>query len=223
MASIAEFTLSSADFPLGEVFEEYPDVRFELDRVVPTADTVMPYFWVLGQPGDMPGVLADLEDLEELRSVVLMEDLGDEGLFRAEWEPEYLGIMSAIEATGVTVLTASGSADGWVFQLRAGSSETFSEFTAFCDEHGIDVSLTRLSRLSEMTGGVEYGLTGDQREALVLAYEEGYYDEPRATDLETLAGEIGISRPAFSARLRRGYRNFVENALLEAPDDRDST
>lgn len=223
MTSIAEFTLPAAEFPLGRVFEDRPGVTLELDRVVPSGDTVMPYFWVQDPDRDLDGVLAVFTDLPELRSAVLMEDLGEKGLFRAEWEPDYLGIMRAIAATGVTVLAASGSKDGWVFELRATTGDQLSAFQRYCEDHGIDVTLTRLSRLTEMTTGTEYGLTPGQHEALALAYHEGYYAEPRETDQETLAAQLGVTRQALSARLRRGYRNLIENTIIHSPETTDDS
>lgn len=217
MISIAEFTLPAASFPLGRVFENDPEARFELDRVIPVEDTFMPYFWVYDS--DVDDVLAVFEDLPELRSVVLMEDLGDKGLFRAEWNPEFKGVMDAIVEAGVTVLSAKGSADGWVFELRTETSEAFSTFQQYCEDHGVDVSLTRLGHVSEEADDVDPALTREQREALLLAFREGYYDDPRGTDLDSLASQLGITRQAFSSRLRRGYRNFIQHSLVQGQRD----
>ena len=214
MTTIAEFTLPSAAFPLGRVFESLPQATLELDRVVPTGDTVMPHFWVRAPGADFEAVLRVFDGLDEIRDVVLMEEIGDRALFRAEWAPEYLGIMRAITESGVTVLSATGSKDGWFFEFRAEGAQ-LTAFQEYCDDHGIDVSLARLSRLSKMTDSCEYGVTAEQQEALVLAYADGYYDSPRRTDLETLAGQFGISRQALSARLRRGYGNLIEHTLLQ--------
>ncbi len=221
MTSIAEFTLAPADFPLGRIFEERPEVTLDLDRVVPSGDTVMPYFWVQDPDGELEAILRVFEGLPELRSAVLMEELGDRGLYRAEWKPEYMGIMRAIAETGVTVVSATGTRTGWVFELRAGSVDRFSAFRQYCADHDIEVTLTRLNRLSEMTAGTEYGLTPEQREALLLAYNRGYYSDTRETDQETLAGELGISRQAFASRLRRGYRNLIEGTIVGDPRNGD--
>ena len=153
------------------------------------------------------------DGLPELRSAVLMGDLGDRGLFRAEWVPEYMGIMGAIAATGVTVVSASGSREGWAFELRAATAEQLSAFQRYCVGHDIDVTLARLNRLSEMTTGAEYTLTPEQREALLLAYDDGYYDDSRGSDQEAIASQLGISRQALSSRLRRGYRSLIESTI----------
>lgn len=137
---------SSGRFPLGRVFETRPQVTLERDRVVPSGDTVMPYFRVFDPDRDRNGVLPIFDGLPELRSAVLMEDLGESGLFRAEWEPDHLGIMNAIATTGVTVLSASGSRDGWTFELRSPTVSRFSAFQQYCAERDIDVTLVRLNQ-----------------------------------------------------------------------------
>lgn len=45
-------------------------------------------------------------------------------------------------------------------------------------------------------------LSGEQREALELAVERGYYDRPRAVSVEELADELGVPRSTLQYRLR---------------------
>ncbi len=214
MVSIAEFTLPPAEFPLGRLFEDRPDATLELDRIVPSSDTVMPFFWVTDPQGDMAMVRDFFADLPELRGVDLLVDRGERGLFHAEWEPAYLGIMEAIGETDVTVIAASGSAESWQFEMRAMDSTAFSAFQERCEELGLDVALSRLSHVTEMTPVTQYELTPEQHEALVLAYEQGYYDHPRPVNQDALAAQLGISRQAFGSRLRRGYRSLIRTTLV---------
>ncbi|UPV99855.1 hypothetical protein M0R88_15215 [Halorussus gelatinilyticus] len=156
MTSIADFTLAADGFPLGKAFEEFPDAVFELDRGVPSDDTVMPYFWVTDASADMTDVRDLLDGLPELRSAVLMEDLGDRGLFRAEWEPEFLGIMTAIAETDVTVISATGSRNGWTFELRGETSDALAS----------RLGISRQAFASRLRRGyrtiVENGLAGEE-------------------------------------------------------------
>ena len=55
MATVAEFTLDSHEFPLGTVFAELPAVTVQLERVVPDANGVIPYFWFRGTETDTHG------------------------------------------------------------------------------------------------------------------------------------------------------------------------
>ena len=214
MVSIAEFTLPATEFPLGRLFQERPEATMELDRIVPSGDTVMPFFWATDPQGGMEWVRELFADLPELRDVHLLVDRGERGLFHAEWEPEYLGIMAAIGSTDVTVIAASGSIDGWQFEMRAMDVGEFSAFRDRCAELELNVTLKRLSHVTERTPVSEYELTAQQHEALVLAYERGYYDEPRPVTQADLASQLGISRQAFGSRLRRGYRSLIGSTLI---------
>jgi len=56
-------------------------------------------------------------------------------------------------------------------------------------------------------------LTPQQREAIVLAYERGYYRQPRAVSLAELGEELGISESAVSGRLHRGLGVLIGDCL----------
>ncbi|MEA5389123.1 helix-turn-helix domain-containing protein [Haloarculaceae archaeon H-GB11] len=56
-------------------------------------------------------------------------------------------------------------------------------------------------------------MTETQREALVLAYERGYFDSPRKVSLEEVAEELGITQQSLSSRLRRGHRRLIGATL----------
>jgi|AntRauTorcE11898_2_1112593.scaffolds.fasta_scaffold05638_2 hypothetical protein len=220
MSSIAEFVLPADEFPLGATFEVAPEATLELDRVVPLGDTVMPFFWVTVPDGDLERVRERLAGLTELRSVAILETIETRGLFEAEWEPAFIGIMGAIEQAELTVLSASGSADGWTFELRAHDDSAFTVFQEACAEQDIPVSLRRLQQLLPPSNanaevGAGYGLTTGQREALVLAYERGYYDSPGDVTLSALGEELGITGQSVGSRLRRGTSRLIDSTLAD--------
>jgi hypothetical protein len=52
-------------------------------------------------------------------------------------------------------------------------------------------------------------LTEKQEAALLAAWREGYYNQPRSTTTRQVAAKMGISRSAFEERLRK-----AENLLI---------
>ncbi|EMA27353.1 helix-turn-helix domain-containing protein [Halobiforma nitratireducens] len=56
-------------------------------------------------------------------------------------------------------------------------------------------------------------LTPKQWEALELAFDQGYYDQPRSVDLEALSDDLDISKSAVSQRLRAAEATVVESVL----------
>ena len=89
---------------------------------------------------------------------------------------------------------------------------------AECVDEVLDVSIVegesvvRRPPRSSIRVDVE-ALTPKQWEALELAFEEGYYDQPRSVDLETLATELSISKSAVSQRLRSAEARVVGSVL----------
>lgn len=212
MAQEADFTIPAEDFPLGSIFEDLPDAKVELERLIPTNTGVLPYFWVWNHSPER--VLALLESQPAIVSAELVDNVADGALFKATWDTDEKGVLSAIVESGITLLTAEGTSEKWVFKLRAENPVQISEYHQYCRNHGIETTLSRLQSLSEIGTGSQYNLTQAQQEALVLAFNKGYYNDTRETTLEELAKEFGITRTSLSARLRRGYRNLIGSTLI---------
>jgi len=210
MATVMEFTSPAAEFPLGSVFENLPGVTVELERLIPHETLIIPYFWVRG---------VDAEDIEAafgphagVSNIRLVDSIENEYLMRAEWEPEYFGVLSALAKANVVVLSGIGTNDGWRFEVRGESQEAIAEFRDHCQENDIQMAITAVHAMLPIQGE-GYELTETQREALVLAYERGYFDTPRETSLEEIADELGITQQSLSSRLRRGHRRLIGATL----------
>jgi predicted DNA binding protein len=77
----------------------------------------------------------------------------------------------------------------------------------------------RASGRLDSAGGHRFGLTPDQREALVLALNRGYFATPSEVTLDELADELDISRQALSTRIRRGNESILREVLLSTGRD----
>jgi predicted DNA binding protein len=210
MATVMEFTSPAEEFPLGSVFENLPGVTVELERLIPHETLIIPYFWVRGV--DAKDIEAAFEPHAGVSNIRLVDSVADEYLMRAEWEPEYFGILSALAKANVVVLTGIGTQDGWRFEVRGESQEAIAEFRDYCQESDIPIAITAVHAMLPIQGE-GYELTETQREALVLAYERGYFDSPRETSLEEIADELGITQQSLSSRLRRGHRRLIAATL----------
>jgi predicted DNA binding protein len=215
MATIAEFTIPSNAFPLGTIFEDYPNVHVELERVVPTNSALIPYFWVrdLGEDEE-EGVERAFENHPDVIDIRRIDAVDGDYLNRVEWRPNYDGIMEAIVASDVTLVTGTGTATEWTFEVRADERGDIAAFQEHCREHDLPVTLTSVHPLGETAQGVAGNLTEAQREALVLAYEQGYFQTPRETSLADLAEELDITGQSFGSRLRRGTHRLVGSTLV---------
>jgi predicted DNA binding protein len=97
-------------------------------------------------------------------------------------------------------------------RARFPSRDALKAYRDACQQQ--DISFTLVSLYSDEDGGKpRYGMTPPQRDALVLALEQGYFDVPRSTALTELAEQLGLSKQATSARLRRGTAALVRATL----------
>ncbi|WP_255681438.1 helix-turn-helix domain-containing protein [Natrinema sp. SYSU A 869] len=64
-----------------------------------------------------------------------------------------------------------------------------------------------------------FDVTPEQREALLLALERGYFDTPRKVTLTELAEEFDISSQALSDRIRRGVKEVLVKSLAATGDE----
>jgi predicted DNA binding protein len=212
MATVVEFTLNSHEFPLGTVFTELPDVTVQLERIVPDADGVIPYFWVRGTETD--AIIDQFSNHPGVRDIQLVDSVNDEYLLRCRWVSEHESVLDALVDPEVILLSAVGTKEQWTFEIRGESRKAIAKFRIYCHQHDLPITLTELHALEPLEA--QHGLTEKQREALILAFEHGYFDSPRASTLQEIADELGITQQSLSSRLRRGNRRLIEQALIES-------
>lgn len=216
MAIEASLTVKQADFPLSAVFEQLTDVTIELDRIVPTGEAIIPYFWISADDTDK--LNTDLSADLGINQVKVIDKLQKQMFVRIDWNLSHESILTAIVNTDITLLSGIGKEKQWTFELRASEQQQLSDFQTYCQDHDIPIELTELHAISSLRSDREYDLTDGQREALVMAYSSGYFDSPRDATQADLAAELGITRQAVSSRLQRGMRRLVASSLI-TPDE----
>ncbi|WP_266077740.1 helix-turn-helix domain-containing protein [Haladaptatus caseinilyticus] len=210
MNIVVEIQLPTDGFALGELVSTRLDIRIELERIVPTGEGTMPFFWVLG---DDPSFVTDVPSrVTTIDSVEMISETETGALCRAEWSDED-DIHAILVRQGATLLHAEGNCDGWLFRIRFPDHECASRFREACDEASISYEVRRIDSLPELRVK-QYDLTDEQREALVTAFESGYFRVPRETSLSELAESLDISPQAASGRLRRGLDRVLDSTLF---------
>ena len=211
MAIEMEFTVPAEEFPLGSVFENLPGVTVELERLIPHESLTIPYFWVRG--AETREIETKFEQHAGVTDIRLIDNIDDQYLMRAEWVEEYDGLLTALSETNLTVLSAVGTVDGWRFEVRGDTQEAIAEFRNHYQQNSISIDISMVHALLPIQGD-SFKLTETQREALVLAFECGYFDTPRESSLEEIAAELGITQQSLSSRLRRGHRRLISETLI---------
>lgn len=216
MATIAEFSIPASEFALQETLERRPNMVFEVDRVVANAtDSVVPY--ATATQGDFEGLTSLLENDETVEEVELLADTNVKRLYQMIWtmEAQILGYM--VGEQEATVETATAKNDRWYFRVLFPEREALQAADEYARETGCTFNLTQIYGI-DTREQARFELTDEQREALVVAAENGYYQIPRDFDQTDLADELDISHQALSERLRRGIGNLVKNALIVEED-----
>lgn len=217
MSVILKFTIEDEAFQLGRALSPPPDMQIELERIIPTGGMVMPFLWVTG--GETDAFEEKVRTHSAVRGFRALDHIDNSVLYRIEWENQPSELLTAIADSDAVLLEARGN-NPWMFRLRFADHEKLSQFHNYIIEHEIPIHIKRTYTLSEMTAhGHRFGLTTDQREALILALRRGYFASPREVNLDDLADELGISRQAVSTRLRRGNESVLRTALLSSASD----
>jgi len=213
MATEATFTVPSDQFPLGTVFQQLPDVEVELERIIPARDTLIPYFWVRGTVID--DIEAVFTEHPGVKHIEIIDSIQDEYLWRVEWILEYDDVLTVVTETEISLIQAIGTNQQWTFDIRGDHHNDVATFLSRCREVDIPVTLTKLNAITPLETDSEATLTDTQQEALVLAYESGYFESPREVTMEELGEELGISQQAIASRLRRGIKRILAGTLSE--------
>jgi len=219
MSVIAEFSIPGEDFILGRALQETTGLSVELEKMVPTGDASIPYFWVIGENGG--AFDAVLEREPELTSFEVIDELEDRRLYRAAWDHSADTFVQAIIEHDAILQEAGGDGESWSFQLRFPDSHQLSEFHTACREHSIDLTVDRLFNPIEPSSMTARGMTEAQRSLIERVYEEGYFEVPRRITLAEVADDLEVSDQAVNERLRRGLSTLIERTVM-SDTDRDA-
>ncbi|WP_117594851.1 helix-turn-helix domain-containing protein [Haloprofundus halophilus] len=202
------FTVPTAACALGRSIGDDPGTRIEIDRIVPTGDTVIPFFWLLD--GDCDAFTSSARDEPAIDRISVVDRVDEGALLSARWNHGAAGTLRGIVQTDGTLLEARANHAEWHFSVRFDGGDDAAAFRQFCRENEVPISLTRVSAAADRRSDPLSEMTAEQREAMAVAYRAGYFDEPRRVTLDELAAKFGISPRAVAGRLRRGQAKLIE-------------
>lgn len=212
MTVMGEFTVHADDFALHHALSSAPNMVVEIERLVATTeDRIMPHFWVTG--GDHERFESAFQADPTVRQTTRVDQVDDAILYRAEWTENIEAIVYAYVEIGATIIEATGTDERWEVTMRFDDENTVSEFHEYCRANGVSFELDRLYEQAQPMASSQYGLTPKQRETLVTAYEEGFFDVPQRTTMTELADRMGISQQALSKRLHHAHKNLIGSVL----------
>ena len=210
MSIIADFSVPAESFCLGETLQTVPTATVELDRLVAhSPDYVMPFIWVID--ADQQTFDEALADDPSVKEATITDSFDATHLYQVSWAATVSDRLEVILDHEGVILKARGSGDEWRLWVRFGSRNHFGAFQNHFKQFG-DVTLHAITS-PQTPGGIQYGVSDKQRDALLAAYDRGYYDVPRTVSGTELAEQLDVSQQAVSNRLRRGVHTLIKNTL----------
>lgn len=120
----------------------------------------------------------------------------------------------AITAANGVALEMQNEDDAWIITVWMPDRKLLARLWDYAQQNDIDIELLRVNEYASIASG-DSGLTSNQRQALLVALDAGYFEEPRDITLGELASELGISQPAASGLLRRGIRRLIVSNVAD--------
>ena len=143
-------------------------------------------------------VLTDSHDTKVINTTTRV----DEGCFCPVFEGSE--ILPGFEGVGE---------DGVVVSLYISDRDEMKDVLEKLRSTARDLTLLRVGSLDGIDDAAFSDLTDKQRETLVRAVTDGYYDDPPGTTLDDLSDEFGVSKSAVSQRLNRAEAKVVTHAV----------
>lgn len=192
------------------VFDAAPNVEIELESLVPLGGNAIPYVWVWGD--ELVGFERALVEDEAVTAVEVLERVDGGALFRVEWTVDS-PVIECVDRAGGSLMGAHGTAERWELDVWFEAGEDARRFQECCRDRGVPLEVKRLRTVAEAADADDAPVTRRQREALVTAYESGYFERPREATQADVAQQLGISAAATGNRLSRGTANLVKSLL----------
>lgn len=218
MSIFGEFEVPAEGFVFQETFQTEPSMVIEIERVVATDELLTPYFWISDVSLDVFEAAAredpTIEQLERL------DEYDEATLYRAHWTDQIDALIHAYTQVGAAIVDAEGQNNEWILRMRFDDREKLDDFNEYLNDKNISFDLHSLYEITHPRSGSQYGLTRKQTDALITAWEMGYFELPREATMKEVADELGIAPQSLSDRLRRAQNTLFENALrVEGPTD----
>lgn len=140
-------------------------------------------------------------------------ELDDEVVYSFEYGPGATVFSAAIADVNGTSLDWTNDGAAWTVRVWLPDRESLASLWEYATDRDIEFSLKRVCDYAS-PAETDPGLTRNQREAVLLALEMGYFEEPRESTLSEVAAELGISQPAAGGLLRRAIKRLVLSSSL---------
>lgn len=210
--STAQFVLPAEDFALAELFERIPDARAECEPAVANPDD---HALLVVRTDEQQRAVDTVVQSDP--SMVAVERFGERPngcTYRVTWKDQPQQLIQRLVAGDITLLSARGRGGEWKLRVLAPDRDGIARVHEIMDELGCGSDWRRITCFDGSRGSNHADLTEKQREALLEAFEAGYYNIPRDATMSEVADDLGISHQTLSERFRRAYKHLIATELV---------
>ncbi|WP_424003798.1 helix-turn-helix domain-containing protein [Haloarcula salina] len=147
----------------------------------------------------------------------VIETRDDEAIYSFEYTDEAKILSPVISAANGVILDMKNDGSAWILTVWMPERTDLVHLWDYARQNTIDIDLLRVNDYASL-GNTDAGLTDSQRDALLVAFETGYFEEPRNATLSEVAAELDISQPAASGLLRRGTKRLIMSSILDGAE-----
>ena len=228
MAIVTEVRFAHEDGALADTLAALPDVDVTVIREASTDPGGSVYLLRFdGETEREEAVGSALAADHTVRAAEPMSGFEDQHLWGVEFSEAAKVLAPKVTSEEGFVLDARSSSPeggrrGWCERWLVPGREALHDIWEYAREEAFEFDIVEFRQQGrtdpEYPGGD--APTAEQCEALLAAYERGYFAEPRETSLEELASLLDISPTAVGGRLKRGMRSLVGMTLVvERPEE----
>ncbi|MDG5778461.1 helix-turn-helix domain-containing protein [Haloarculaceae archaeon H-GB2-1] len=140
---------------------------------------------------------------------------GEEAVYAFTYTDEAVLFSTEVGRVNGVVLNVENEGTTWILKTWFPDRDGAQRLWSYAVDNDIDIELDRINEYGSIVPD-EYGLTETQRNALLVALDEGHFDVPRGATLGEVATELDISKPAASGLVRRAMKRLVLSTLAES-------
>jgi len=145
----------------------------------------------------------------------VIETSDGKALYSFEYSDEAKTFSPVISTANGVALDMENDGNAWLITVWMPERENLVNLWNYAEANAIEIDLRQVNEYASVVATAA-GLTESQREALLIAFEVGYFEEPRDVTLSEVATKLDISKPAASGLLRRGIKRLIISSLVDA-------
>jgi len=111
----------------------------------------------------------------------IIETRDGEAIYSFEYTDEAKVLSPVVSAANGVILEMENDGSAWILTVWMPERTDLAQLWDYAQRNGVGIELLRVNEYASL-GKTDAGLTDSQREALLVAFETGYFEEPRERD-----------------------------------------